>query len=119
MRHLWVRIQVSASGGSSMFSPNATSGHLIHTTSTITQNIVSNVPHVITSLLRRERGTRFSLFGDFSVGTDKPLIQHYDAVHGWIECPECDREFGTQEALDQVQAHPSTPRLPADGILAL
>lgn len=31
-----------------------------------------------------------------------PFIQHYDAVHRLIECPECGRQFKTKKAMDQV-----------------
>jgi uncharacterized protein YqhQ len=34
------------------------------------------------------------------------VFQHHDAAHSSIECPECDREFGTQKAMDQVHRQP-------------
>ena len=36
------------------------------------------------------------------------VCQHYDATHRSIECSECDREFETQKAMDQVFVQHST-----------
>ena len=41
---------------------------------------------------------------------DHTIHQHYDDAHRMIECPKCDREFGTQKAMDQVHAQPSICR---------
>lgn len=76
--------------------------------STTTQNTVSNVPNVMTSLRRRRLGTKCvrSLLVS-QLGTD-PVSQHYDEAHRSIECPGCDREFETQKAMDQVHGQPPT-----------
>ena len=51
---------------------------------------------------------RFDRSADFSpiVRTDTAR-QHYEETHRSIECPECDREFETQKAMDQVHGQPS------------
>lgn len=83
------------------------------------QNIAGNVLNVTKSLLRREKKIRHVPLGDSRLDTNKTPIQHYNVAHRWIECRVCDREFRTQEAMNQVRFQLSTRRLPADGRSAL
>ena len=48
-----------------------------------------------------------------------PYLQHYDAEHRMIKCPECDREFKTQVGMDQVLDSSHGQRSTANGYLAL
>ena len=54
---------------------------------------------------RRQLGIRLAVFLVSRPGTDSAL-QHHDEEHSMIECPECDREFETQRAVDQVRGQP-------------
>lgn len=31
------------------------------------------------------------------------IVQHYEAKHRLVDCPECDRKFKTQEGMDQAR----------------
>ena len=74
-----------------------------HFPSTTTRNIVSSVPSVTMNSRQRQIGIRFVHFVVFQSGTDA-VHQHHEATHRSIECPQCDREFETQNAMDQVHA---------------
>ena len=45
--------------------------------------------------------------------------QHREVKHRTFECPECDREFTTEDAMDQVRARSRALRLLPDALPAL